>query len=113
MLPLRHIDSERSEPKEMNSSIDLRTDSTVTTKVLPNESVSIQTKDPNKQIEKTKVRTKNFKKGHIKARQSKKLKEKQKNIAVSIDEEDSLHATMDLGGTTIPAEPSKSEISTS
>ena len=113
MLPLHHIDSERAEPKDLKSSIDLRTDSTVTRKELQDESVSIQTKDPNKQIKKTKVRTKKFKKGHLKVRQSKKSKEKRKNMAVSMDEEDSLHATMDLGGTTIPAEPSKSDISTS
>ena len=113
MLPLHHIDSERAEPKDLKSSIDLRTDSAVTTKELQDESASIQTKDRNKQIKKTKVRTKKFKKGHLKVRQSKKSKEKQNNIAVSIDEEDSLHVTMDLGGTTIPAEPSKSDISTS
>ena len=113
ILPLHHIDSERAEPKELKPSMDLRTDSAVIKKELQDESVSIQTKDPNKQIKKTKVKTKKCKKGHLKARQSKKPKEMRKNVGVSIDEEDSLHATMDLGGTTIPAEPSKSDTSTS
>ena len=113
MLSLHHIESERAEPKDPKLPIDLRSDSTVTTKEIQDESASIQTKNPIKQIKQTKVRTKKFKKAHLKARQSKKSKEKRKNMAVSIDEEDSLHVTMDLGGTTIPAEPSKSDISTS
>ena len=78
-----------------------------------NEPVSIKNKDSKKQIKKNIVRSKKLKKGHFKARQLKKPKERRKHVGVGIDEEDSLHVTMDLGGTTIPAEPSKSEIPTS
>ena len=115
MPSLHHLDSQRAKPKELQTSVDLRRDSGVITTELQNAPVSIKTKakDPNTQIKKTIVRTKKLKKGHLKARQSKKSKEKRKNVDVSIDEEDSLHVTMDLGGTTIPAEPSKSEISAS
>ena len=72
--------------------------------------VSIMSKDSEKQIKKNIVKSKKGKKGYLKVRQSKKPKERRKNAGVGIDEEDSLHVTMDLGGTTIPAEPSKSEI---
>ena len=43
------------------------------------------------------------------ARVPKKQKDKTLEKDRVIDEEDSLHATTDLGGTTIPAEPVKSE----
>ena len=108
MLPLHHLDSQRAEPKELKSSVDLHRDSSEH----QNEPSSIKTKDSKKQIKKNIVRSKKLKKGHLKARQLKKPKERRKNVGVGIDEEDSLHVTMDLGGTTIPAEPTKSEILT-
>ena len=113
MLPLHHLDSQRAEPKELKSSDDVRRDSAVIIAERQNEPVSNETKDSKKQIKKNIVRSRKLKKGHLKARLLKKPKERQKTIGVGIDEEDSLHVTMDLGGTTIPAEPSKSEIPTS
>ena len=110
MLPLQHLDSERAEPKKLNSSVDLSRDSTVITPERQNDHISIMSKNSEKRIKKNKVKSKKVKKGFLKARQSKKPKERRKNVGVGIDEEDSLHVTMDLGGTTIPAEPSKSEI---
>ena len=58
---------------------------------------------------KTALSNKKCKKNDIKLRSSKKPLNKMQTKHAIIDEEDSLHATMDLGGTTIPAEPSKYE----
>ena len=54
---------------------------------------------------------KKAKKHHIISRAPKKQKNNIPDKDRVIDEEDSLHATTDLGGTTIPAEPLKSESS--
>ena len=59
---------------------------------------------------KTVFKTKNSGKAHVKSRKYKKVDDKIEAKENTLEEEDSLHATMDLGGTTIPAEPLKSEI---
>ena len=53
------------------------------------------------------LRNKKSKKEYVKSRTIKKEQDKISVEDTIIEEEDSLHATMDLGGTTIPAEPLK------
>lgn len=72
----------------------------------------IKNRESKQPIKRTKKKTvfpnKKSKSNYLKSRGSKGRVDKTQTKANIIDEEDSLHATTDLGGTTIPAEPYKS-----